>query len=262
MLTILEFHNISHRGIGWTNVPPARFADILDYLQTETEIIDPCDFYKYLMQPESARPPKVMLTFDDGYEEIYTRAFPLMRERGLTGMVSVVAGFTGSTNKWDIMGGGLRHLGWDQVSELIKSGWIICSHTMTHPDLKRCTDDRLDWELVESKKLLESRLGIPIPAIAYPFGRFNLRVLVAACRAGYKFGFTVGAERWKRRRGPLTIRRVPVYQIDPDALIRAKVKPNGPVKRFDALKNRAFNKLSLATSFVHRNSYKYIPQLP
>ena len=58
----------------------------------------------------------------------------------------------------------------------------------------------------------------------------------------------------------MTTIRVPVYQIDSDPLIRAKVAPDGFLKRLDALKNRFFNRLSLLTSFLHRHRFKGIPQ--
>ncbi|MBN2379437.1 polysaccharide deacetylase family protein [candidate division WOR-3 bacterium] len=259
MFTILEFHNISNQGIAFTKIPSRRFSKILDILIDETVIVPPSDFQAYLAG-SSNESPQVMLSFDDGYEEVYTNAYPLMRERALAGMVSVVAGYVGKTNSWDIFGGRLRHLGWSEIGDLVADGWYICSHTMTHPDLKRCSDDRLVWELTESKILLEDKLGTEIPAVAYPFGRFNMRVLKATHQAGYRIGFTVGAEVWQRPRIPLTTLRIPVYQTDSDALIRAKVKPDGFSKCLDAFKNRTFNKLSLATSFVHRNRYKEIPR--
>lgn len=259
MFTILEFHNIATHGIAWTKVPPRRFAHILDILIEETHVIDPTQIDRYLARPSPDGKPHVMISFDDGYKEIYTNAYPLMAERGIAGMVSIVAGYVERKNLWDIAGGKEHHLDWSQIDKLLSSGWSICSHTMTHPDLKRCSEDRLEWELTRSKALLEGRLGMQIPAIAYPFGRFNARVLAAARQAGYLIGFTVGAETWRGVRGPLTTRRIPVYQVDSDALIRAKVMPDGFRKRFDAWKNRMFNKMSMVTSFVHRHRFKGIP---
>lgn len=261
MFTILEFHNISKKGVGWTNVSPARFSKILDILQSEAHIITPSEIETYIAEPNHAECPHVMLSFDDGYEEIFTAAYPIMKERGIVGMVSIVVGHTGKANSWDILGGTQRHLNWRQIDELLSEGWSVCSHTMTHPDLKRCTDDRLEWELVKSKAILEHHLQKEMFVIAYPFGRFNLRVLRAAAKTGYRIGFTVGAEAWHGIRGPLTTIRVPVYSVDSNALIRAKVKPDGFAKRYDAWKNRFFNKLSLGTSFVHRHRYKDIPPL-
>lgn len=260
MLTILEFHNISDKGVGWTNVIPRRFENILDLLISKTQVIEPWELQSHLRDKERSIESFVMLSFDDGYKEIFTKAYPMMKERGLTGMVSIVVGYTGFRNKWDIMGGHLEHLGWDEISSLLEDGWSVCSHTITHPDLKRCTDDRLKWELELSKKIMEQNLKIEIQAVAYPFGRFNLRVLRAAHQVGYRVGFTVGAEPWSGPRVPLTTIRVPVYKIDGDSLIMAKVEKDGFLKGFDSIKNRAFNKMSLATSFVKRHSYKYIPE--
>jgi peptidoglycan/xylan/chitin deacetylase (PgdA/CDA1 family) len=261
VLTILEFHNISRQGIGWTNVLPRRFEEILDLLAGSTRIIEPVLLERYLQEQGSADGrPCAMLSFDDGYREIYTLAYPMMKKRGLRGMVSIVVGYTGSRNLWDIMGGGSHHLTWNEIKELVSDGWQVCSHTMTHPDLKRSTDDRLSWELERSKRILEQRLGMEIPAVAYPFGRFNMRVLRAAHRAGYRIGFTVGAETWNGPRVPLTTIRVPVYKIDTNSLILAKVRNDGFLKKFDSFKNRAFNKMSLATSFVNRKRFKGIPE--
>ncbi len=261
MLTILEFHNICKHGIGWTNVLPERFEEILDLLEERTRIIEP-ELLERCLQgcADADDKPPVMLSFDDGYREIYTTAFPMMRARGLKGMVSIVVGYTGSRNMWDIMGGKSHHLSWSEIEKLVDNGWQVCSHTMTHPDLKRSTDDRLSWELERSKDILERTLAREIPAVAYPFGRFNTRVLRAAHKAGYRIGFTVGAETWNGPRVPLTTIRVPVYKIDTNSLILAKVNPGGFLKRFDALKNRAFNKMSLATSFVNRHRFKGIPK--
>ncbi len=259
MLTILEFHNISKHGIGWTNVHPRRFAEILDLILSRAEIISPLGYGLPYLGEKTLGKPRVMLSFDDGYEEIYTRAYPLMKERDVSGMVSIVAGYSGKTNLWDIGGGSLRHLYWNEISELLSAGWSVCSHSMTHPDLRLCSDDRLVWELEESRSRLESRLKTAIPAIAYPFGRFNAKVILATVRAGYSTGFTVGAEGMQVPRNSFTIRRVPVYQVDSDKLILAKIGPDSLVKRLDAFKNRSFNKVSLITSFVHRNRYKGIP---
>jgi peptidoglycan/xylan/chitin deacetylase (PgdA/CDA1 family) len=106
-----------------------------------------------------------------------------------------------------------RPISWEQVSEMAEAGIDFGSHTVTHPNLTRLTDDELDWELAESKRVLEARLQKPVDAVAYPIGTtaaFDARVVAATERQGFKLGVTYvpGANRLQsisryelRRRG-------------------------------------------------------------
>jgi len=98
----------------------------------------------------------------------------------------------------------LRALGWHNVParELVTMDWTaleamqrggvtIGSHTHTHALLDREDDDRLIDELVRSRSVLEAGLGRPVHHLAYPDGRFNLRVARAVATAGYKFAYTI-----------------------------------------------------------------------
>lgn len=93
-----------------------------------------------------------------------------------------------------------RPISWEQVSEMAEAGIDFGSHTVTHPNLTQLADDELDWELAESKRVLEERLQKPVEALAYPIGTtaaFNARVVTATERHGYKLGVTYvpGANR-------------------------------------------------------------------
>lgn len=82
-----------------------------------------------------------------------------------------------------------RHLTWDELKKLHKSGVAIGSHACTHRILTRLTQDVVETELVESKNTLESKLGEGIETIAYPNGDYNDRLGDLTKKAGYSLGF-------------------------------------------------------------------------
>lgn len=92
--------------------------------------------------------------------------------------------------------GASRHSGpisWPQIIEMAASGITFGSHTVTHPNLTRVTDEELARELLESKSTLESKLQRTIDTIAYPIGTpsaFNARVISAAREQNFKLGLT------------------------------------------------------------------------
>lgn len=114
-----------------------------------------------------ARP--VVITFDDGNATVYSQAFPIMREFGFSGVNYLIANYIGTVGYMDV----------EQLKELASKGWETGSHSMTHPDLTN--SEKLEWEVVQSRRKLESLLGVPVETFAYPFGKVNddVRSLVA-----------------------------------------------------------------------------------
>lgn len=139
---------------------PVTAAHVRDYLQGR--------------EPLPARP--VMLTFDDGYSDFFTAAFPILQEHHFTAVSYVVPGFIGQA----------RYLTAAQVVELDRAGIEIGSHTVTHADLTRVSASQLQVELEASKGYLEQLLGHPVLDFCYPSGKFSAAVQSAVDRAGYQ----------------------------------------------------------------------------
>lgn len=84
-------------------------------------------------------------------------------------------------------------ISWQQVSDMAAAGIDFGSHTVSHPNLTRLTEAELDWELTESKRVLEERLQREVNSLAYPIGTssaFDDRVIAATKRCGFKLGVT------------------------------------------------------------------------
>ena len=147
---------------GYTGIPVTRLVDVL--------------------QNGGQLPPKpVAITFDDGMQDIYTIAFPIMQHYGFSGTLFLIA-------DW-INGEGLMNTA--EVQEMISNGWEIGSHSMTHFDL---TSDysQLRYQLFDSKHMLEEMFGVPVNTLAYPFGLFNTNVVKKVSAYGYKAAFALG----------------------------------------------------------------------
>jgi peptidoglycan/xylan/chitin deacetylase (PgdA/CDA1 family) len=116
----------------------------------------------------------VVLTFDDGNDNAYTRVLPILQKYGFTGTAYIVYNYVGATN----------YMNKDQIRELYQAGWEIGSHSISHVDLTKRTD-RQEAEIIDSKKKLESLLDVPIYTFAYPFGAYDNLSLFYMDFAGY-----------------------------------------------------------------------------
>lgn len=124
----------------------------------------------------------IILTFDDGYENFYANAYPLIKARGMKAVVFVIVNFHSND-----------YMSTDQIKEISMSGIEIGSHTLTHPDLSTATETKRSTEIVESKSVLESLLGKPVLSFCYPSGKHNDATMSAVENAGYQYAVTTTA---------------------------------------------------------------------
>jgi len=113
-------------------------------------------FYYGLPLPD--RP--VILVFDDGYEDAYVQAFPLLRQRGMGATVAMISGAIDAPG----------YLTWAQIKEMAAAGIDFVSHTVSHPSLASLTPQSARAELADSRRALEEGLGRPVQFFVYPYG--------------------------------------------------------------------------------------------
>jgi peptidoglycan/xylan/chitin deacetylase (PgdA/CDA1 family) len=122
-------------------------------------------------------PPKtVVLTFDDGFRNFLTEAFPVLEKYNFTATVFLVTDFCGKYNDWEGNPPALprsKLLDWSEIKELSDYGIEFGSHTETHPDLTKISAEKIRAEITDSKSVIEDRLSEKVETFAYPYGRFN-----------------------------------------------------------------------------------------
>jgi peptidoglycan/xylan/chitin deacetylase (PgdA/CDA1 family) len=147
--------------------------------------------------PVPRRP--IVFSFDDGYRGDATRARPTLHRLGWPGVLNLELR---NVQPGDITAA--------QVRSLIRAGWEIDSHTITHPDLTTVGPARLRGELVGSRRELRRRFGVPATFFCYPAGRYDPRVVAAVRAAGYE-GATTELEGYAR---PVRVYELPRIRVD------------------------------------------------
>jgi len=129
------------------------------------------------LEGRSKLPQKpIILSFDDGYRDFYTDAFPLLKKYNAKAVQYVIAGFLGKPN----------FMYKSQVEELGKSGLVeVGAHTVHHLWLKQLNPKTVTYEVEESKKALEKILGATIHSFAYPYGAFDEQTITIVKVAGF-----------------------------------------------------------------------------
>ena len=128
----------------------------------------------------------VVLTFDDGYGDFYSQALPLLKQYGHTATLFQTTGWVG------VEGTDKRMLNWRELSEIAAAGIEIGAHTIKHPQLDQLPEGELREELYGPKSMLEDKLGMPVPGLAYPFGYSSEKVRQVVREAGYAYAYAVG----------------------------------------------------------------------
>lgn len=196
--SVLAYHAIADLeedpAIGRFSVPPARFAEHLDFLRARGWTFVDLDTVLDALGGEKPLPRRaLLLTFDDAYDDLLADAAPILVARGIPAVAFAVAGQLGGTNNWDCENGAttLRLLDADGLREVAAMGVEIGAHTASHPALTDVSGDELEYELTGAAKLIE-QAGLPRPrAFSYPFGLWNDSLAQAVRDAGYDVAFTV-----------------------------------------------------------------------
>jgi len=126
----------------------------------------------------------VLITFDDGYEDFFTQAKPILEANGFTASEAIISGdMAGDPN-------GQTYMSPEQVKQIDQAGFEIFSHTVNHKDLSTLSTTQQQKELQSSKEALEKLLGHPIVGVVYPSGKYNSDTLDIAKTLGYQIAFT------------------------------------------------------------------------
>lgn len=168
-------------------VAPDAFAKQLGYLRDAGfNTLTAGDLAAFLADGAGELPERpIVLTFDDGYRDFYTRGLPVIKQNGFTATLFMTTGGMGEESIEKPM------LDWGQLAEVERAGIEIGAHTVTHPKLDILPEKDLRDELSISKRQLEDRLGVAIPGLAYPFGYSNPTVRAVARELGYTYAYSV-----------------------------------------------------------------------
>jgi peptidoglycan/xylan/chitin deacetylase (PgdA/CDA1 family) len=152
------------------SVSPAKFQAQLRYLaQHGYHSITLNDLALYLTVGKPLPPNPIILTFDDGYADAYTAAFPLLEEHGFVGTFFLVTAYLDNQDP--------DFLSWAEVEEMHAAGMRFEPHSYDHPDLRNRGFQYLVFQTLGPKQAIEARTGEPCRFFAYPAGRYDQYVI-------------------------------------------------------------------------------------
>ena len=174
-MTILLFHRVTdltpEDGL---TVGTERFRRICRMLSRRFHVVPLAEVYRILRAGEEMPPRTVAITFDDCYYD-HLPAARVLADAGLPATFFLPTKYVGTDQSfaWDAGLPRMPNLGWDDVREMVRMGFEIGSHTVSHADLGAVDRDQAREELTASRRVLEDQLGEPVRWFAYPFGGPN-----------------------------------------------------------------------------------------
>jgi peptidoglycan/xylan/chitin deacetylase (PgdA/CDA1 family) len=233
-LPILMFHSVSddpETGVSpyfKTNTAPAVLRRQLRQLSAEGyKSMDLVEAVRLVAAGDRPPDKTFVITFDDGFRDFHTHAFPALQEHGFTATVFLPTAFISDQRR---SFKNTECLTWSEVRELRARGIGFGSHTVNHPKLVELSRAQLEQELAESKAAIERQLGEPVKSFAFPYafpqgnGAFCEQFGSLLAQVDYACCVTTEVGRVKIGDNPYRLKRLPVNSLDDEALLRAKME--------------------------------------
>lgn len=188
---ILMYHSISEEIRYPFAVTPGEFEWQMQWLHKQEICVLNLD--EVLAGEGSKDKPRVVISFDDGYEDNFTTALPIMEKYGYKATFFITTGHVGESNVWeDVDMPRLKLMNWEQIKSLSGRGHIIGGHTHNHINLALADLSEVKRDLTDSKRVLAEKLNQDFVPLAYPFGQYTEDVVALAKEIGYSCGLTAG----------------------------------------------------------------------
>jgi peptidoglycan/xylan/chitin deacetylase (PgdA/CDA1 family) len=199
---ILLYHHVDPgKSPGKFNVTPAQFElQVQSLAAGGFQSITPANLRQAVLDGAPLPPRPIIITIDDGHENAYVHAYPILEEYGFDAVVYVVANRLWSTGC----------LSAEQLIELSEAGWEVGSHSLTHADLTTRAEREMRLEIFGSREQLEANLGREVTSFAYPFGAFSPEVADQVWAAGYQTAMGLGTSTLQGRGNLFYLSRIPV----------------------------------------------------
>jgi peptidoglycan/xylan/chitin deacetylase (PgdA/CDA1 family) len=217
---VLCYHSV-HPSKRFASATPRLFEQQIEWLQEHCDIV-PYDSIPRLNSPSYRGKPVVAITFDDGYEDNYTYALPILLAHRIPATLFVTTGLIDHDPRiiqrfsrlWSATDDDVRGLSWTQVSEMREAGLEIGAHTHSHPNLFRIEAHKVLEEIGNSRTKLEDHLQEPVRLFAYPFGKprqhLSSRTIDLVASLGFESAATICYRGARTSDIPLSIPRFPV----------------------------------------------------
>ncbi|MBF0493641.1 MAG: polysaccharide deacetylase family protein [Candidatus Omnitrophica bacterium] len=232
---ILMYHSISGFGNASTTVSPENFKKQMEFLYYhDYRVISLESLVAEIKKGHRYLPKVVVITFDDGYEDNFTNAFPVLAKYNMPATIFIITGFVGTDNaalEWDPdrqFNVRKRYLTWEQVSLMHRNGLTFGAHSREHAYLPSITDDKkLLQEILGPKADIKLKVGLDAEFFCYPLGGFTEKVKKAVKGAGYTAAFTTNRGYDRTNADLYELKRIKVTNSDMNSPLHFRAKLSG-----------------------------------
>lgn len=184
-IPVLMYHSINFDPKYPTNqvrIPKDKFAAQMKWLHdNEYHTLTMDELYKAVENREPVPEKSVVLTFDDGYEDNYQNAYPILREYGFKATIFMITAEIGDDKN--------GYLTAEELKTMQQNGIDIECHTVHHLHLSQLSYQKQEEEIAGAQQTLEKLLGKQVSYIAYPYGDYNADTLRITKACGFRLGF-------------------------------------------------------------------------
>ncbi|MEW6556089.1 MAG: polysaccharide deacetylase family protein [Elusimicrobiota bacterium] len=221
--TILMYHSVNPEHPD--SILPAEFEKQIQFLTSNYQILSVTDFFNFQTNGGG-----IAITFDDGYEDNFYYALPILKKYNCPATFFICTGFVSKeldiTKNWNCYHG-LNPLTFEQIKEMKKAGMSFGCHTHSHPILTKIQLKEARNEINKSKTILENILGEQIDSFTYPFGElntFNKSIISILTEAKLKLACTSIYGRNTKKTNQLILYRIGIDPQDTIDDFTAKVQ--------------------------------------
>jgi peptidoglycan/xylan/chitin deacetylase (PgdA/CDA1 family) len=191
------------------NVRPVSFARQMAYLKEHGyRVVSAAELARSVASGKGPVRHAVVITFDDGYQDNYAVAYPVLKGYAFPATLFAEVANIGKPGR----------ITWDEARDMDRGGFSIASHTLIGAYLPDRSVAEQTRQLSESKRLLEQELGHPVDLFAYPVGGFSADIKARVRAQGYTAAFTTNRGYDRRSRDPFEIKRIRIKDTD-DGLV-------------------------------------------
>ncbi|MBP1761676.1 MAG: polysaccharide deacetylase [Firmicutes bacterium] len=190
---ILTYHKVNpdrNTGGFGLRVLPADFDWQMKYLKNNGyHSVSPGNVVDHFQTGSKLPDKPFVITFDDGYQDNYRYAWPILKKYNYTATVFIVPHIVGGINAYDYYANlqpENKMLTWQEIKEMNDAGITIGAHALDHASLTKVSPAEAQRQILESKKILEQKLGKEVRYFCYPYGDFNRNIAEMVKKSGYQ----------------------------------------------------------------------------
>lgn len=192
---VLMYHHIQPdaeaqtRGQRALNVDSGRFDQQIGYLASSGYTSISAGQLANALLNHIVLPQKsIVITMDDGYNDIYAYAYPILQKYNIKANLAVITGLVG----------GADYVSWGQVEEMSRSGLVsMVNHTWSHYSVTQNSGDKVKFEIATAKQQLQDHTGQNIDTFVYPYGAINSSAIAALQQEGIVGAFSEIPGHWQ-----------------------------------------------------------------